>query len=132
VGVVGVDYAEGSKLIGPRRMAVYFAKYGTAGGKEYQHTSPIRVDHQLPGVKTAAGSTTRPAMDARTGAAPRLSSSTSAAPAASGVTAVCARCSPAARSPRLWGSPLLVHHRRFIVVNDGPAGASQLAVIPQM
>ncbi|MGH3980441.1 MAG: hypothetical protein ACRDRZ_15785 [Pseudonocardiaceae bacterium] len=30
----GVDYAEGIKLTGPRRMAVYFTKYGTldAGG----------------------------------------------------------------------------------------------------
>jgi len=36
----GVDYAEGIKLTDPRRMAVYFAKYGTAGGKEYQHRVP--------------------------------------------------------------------------------------------
>jgi hypothetical protein len=36
----GVDYAEGSKLTDPRRMAVYFAKYGTAGSKEYQHQVP--------------------------------------------------------------------------------------------
>jgi hypothetical protein len=36
----GVDYAEGIKLTDPRRMAVYFAKYGTAGGKEYQHRIP--------------------------------------------------------------------------------------------
>ena len=28
----GVDYAEGIRLTDPRRMAVYFAKYGTAGG----------------------------------------------------------------------------------------------------
>lgn len=36
----GVDYAEGIKLTDPRRMAVYFAKYGTAGTKEYQHRVP--------------------------------------------------------------------------------------------
>ncbi|MGH3985620.1 MAG: hypothetical protein ACRDST_23800 [Pseudonocardiaceae bacterium] len=36
----GVDYAEGIKLTDPRRMAVYFAKYGTAGGKDYQHQVP--------------------------------------------------------------------------------------------
>ncbi|WP_300008181.1 hypothetical protein [Pseudonocardia sp.] len=36
----GVDYAEGIKLTDPRRMAVYFAKYGTSGGKEYQHRVP--------------------------------------------------------------------------------------------
>jgi hypothetical protein len=36
----GVDYAEGIKLTDPRRMAVYFAKYGTVGGKEYQHHVP--------------------------------------------------------------------------------------------
>ncbi|MGH3933770.1 MAG: hypothetical protein ACRDS1_02090, partial [Pseudonocardiaceae bacterium] len=36
----GVDYAEGIKLTDPRRMAVYFAKYGTAGSKEYQHRVP--------------------------------------------------------------------------------------------
>jgi hypothetical protein len=36
----GVDYAEGIKITDPRRMAVYFAKYGTAGGKEYQHRVP--------------------------------------------------------------------------------------------
>jgi hypothetical protein len=36
----GVDYAEGIKLTDPRRMAVYFAKYGSAGGKQYQHQVP--------------------------------------------------------------------------------------------
>lgn len=37
----GVDYAQGLKLTDPRRMAIYFAKYGTAAaGKEYQHRVP--------------------------------------------------------------------------------------------
>ena len=37
----GVDYAQGIKLVDPRRMAVYFAKYGAAStGKEYQHQVP--------------------------------------------------------------------------------------------
>ena len=36
----GVDYAEGIRATDPRRMAVYFAKYGTAGAKEYQHRVP--------------------------------------------------------------------------------------------
>jgi hypothetical protein len=37
----GVDYAEGLKLTDPRRMAIYFAKYGAAAtGKEYQHRVP--------------------------------------------------------------------------------------------
>lgn len=36
----GVDYAEGIKLSDPRRMAVYFAKYGTSSSKEYQHRVP--------------------------------------------------------------------------------------------
>jgi hypothetical protein len=36
----GVDYAEGFRLTDPRRMAVYFAKYGAAGGKDYQHHVP--------------------------------------------------------------------------------------------
>src|SRR5437868_4405339 len=36
----GVDYAEGIRLTDPRRMAVYFAKYGTAGSKDYQHHVP--------------------------------------------------------------------------------------------
>jgi len=37
----GVDYAHGMKLVDPRRMAVYFAKYGAAAtGKEYQHRVP--------------------------------------------------------------------------------------------
>jgi hypothetical protein len=36
----GVDYAEGIKLTDPRRMAVYFAKYGTGGRKDYQHRVP--------------------------------------------------------------------------------------------
>jgi hypothetical protein len=36
----GVDYAEGIKLTDPRRMAVYFAKYGTGGRKNYQHRVP--------------------------------------------------------------------------------------------
>ncbi len=37
----GVDYAQGIKLTDPRRMAVYFAKYGAAAtGKEYQHQVP--------------------------------------------------------------------------------------------
>jgi hypothetical protein len=35
-----VDYAEGIKLTDPRRMAVYFAKYGIAGGEAYQHRVP--------------------------------------------------------------------------------------------
>lgn len=35
-----MDYAEGIKLTDPRRMAVYFAKYSTAGCKEYQHQVP--------------------------------------------------------------------------------------------
>jgi hypothetical protein len=39
-GSTGVDYAEGIKLTDPRRMAVYFAKYGTGGAKEYQHRVP--------------------------------------------------------------------------------------------
>jgi hypothetical protein len=37
----GVDYAEGIKLTDPRRIAVYFAKYGTGGRKDYhQHRVP--------------------------------------------------------------------------------------------
>lgn len=37
----GVDYAQGLKLTDPRRMAVYFAKYGAAAtGKDYQHRVP--------------------------------------------------------------------------------------------
>jgi len=37
----GVDYAQGVKLIDPRRMSIYFAKYGAAAtGKEYQHRVP--------------------------------------------------------------------------------------------
>jgi RNA polymerase subunit RPABC4/transcription elongation factor Spt4 len=37
----GVDYAQGVRLTDPRRMAVYFAKYGAAAtGKEYQHCVP--------------------------------------------------------------------------------------------
>lgn len=36
----GVDYAQGIKLTDPRRMAMYFAKYGTGGTKEYQHQVP--------------------------------------------------------------------------------------------
>jgi hypothetical protein len=31
----GVDYAEGIRFTDPRRIAVYFAKYGTAGSKDY-------------------------------------------------------------------------------------------------
>ena len=36
----GVDYAEGIKLTDRRRMAVYFAKYGTGSAKDYQHRVP--------------------------------------------------------------------------------------------
>jgi hypothetical protein len=37
----GVDYAQGLKLTDPRRMSVYFAKYGSAAtGKKYQHRVP--------------------------------------------------------------------------------------------
>ena len=32
--------AQGIKLADPRRMAMYFAKYGTGGGKEYRHRVP--------------------------------------------------------------------------------------------
>ena len=37
----GVDYAQGIRITDPRRMAIYFAKYGAAGsGKKYQHHVP--------------------------------------------------------------------------------------------
>jgi hypothetical protein len=36
----GVDYAEGIRCTDPRRMAVYFAKYGHGASKEYQHHVP--------------------------------------------------------------------------------------------
>jgi RNA polymerase subunit RPABC4/transcription elongation factor Spt4 len=36
----GVDYAEGIRCSDPRRMAVYFAKYGHGGAKDYQHQVP--------------------------------------------------------------------------------------------
>jgi hypothetical protein len=36
----GVHYAEGIRLTDPRGMAVYFAKYGATGRKEYQHHVP--------------------------------------------------------------------------------------------
>ncbi|MGD9526847.1 MAG: hypothetical protein AB7L91_14935 [Dehalococcoidia bacterium] len=37
----GIDYAQGVKLTDPRRMSIYFAKYGAAAtGKEYQHRIP--------------------------------------------------------------------------------------------
>jgi RNA polymerase subunit RPABC4/transcription elongation factor Spt4 len=37
----GVDYAQGMKMTDPRRMALYFAKYGAAAtGKDYQHRVP--------------------------------------------------------------------------------------------
>lgn len=41
-GKDGVDYAQGISLTDPRRMAVYFTKYGSGGSKEYQN----RVPHQ--------------------------------------------------------------------------------------
>lgn len=40
VAGTGVDYAEGIRATDPRRMAVYFSKYNTAGAKEYQHRVP--------------------------------------------------------------------------------------------
>jgi hypothetical protein len=36
----GVDYAQGIKLTDPRRLAVYFTKYGQGGGKEVQNQVP--------------------------------------------------------------------------------------------
>jgi hypothetical protein len=36
----GVDYAQGIKLTDPRRMALYFSKYGQGGTKEYQNQVP--------------------------------------------------------------------------------------------
>jgi hypothetical protein len=36
----GVDYAEGMRTSDPKRLAVYFAKHGTFGDKEYQHNVP--------------------------------------------------------------------------------------------
>jgi len=36
----GVDYAQGIALTDPRRMAVYFTKYGQGGRKEYQNQVP--------------------------------------------------------------------------------------------
>jgi hypothetical protein len=43
-----VDYAEGIKLTDPRRMAMYFAKYGTRGRKDYQHRVPEEWLSQVP------------------------------------------------------------------------------------
>jgi len=63
----GVDYAEGIKLTDPRRMAVYFAKYGTAGGKEYQHRVPAGVARRLPRLRGL-----RPGLPAGPRRVPRL------------------------------------------------------------
>ncbi len=37
----GVDYAEGIKITDPRRMAVYCAKYGTAGVRARVESSQL-------------------------------------------------------------------------------------------
>jgi hypothetical protein len=36
----GIDYREGARAVDPRRLAVYFAKHGAYGAKEYQNEAP--------------------------------------------------------------------------------------------
>lgn len=74
----GVDYAEGIKLTDPRRMAIYFAKYGTAGARST--STRYRANGAAPpwSAMTAAPSTTEISTNALTAAAPTPRSSTSA------------------------------------------------------
>lgn len=37
----GLDYAEGMRASDPKRLAIYFAKHGAYGAKEYQNLAPV-------------------------------------------------------------------------------------------
>jgi ribosomal protein L37E len=102
----GVDYAEGIKFTDPRRMAVYFAKYGTSGSKEYQHQVPQewitsylvcedcgREYDQARDECPDCGCPEAELVD--TGSGGRFWGDRGLR-----------RCSQSARSPQLWGSPL--------------------------
>jgi len=43
----GIDYAQGTKSLDPKRLAVYFSKHGTFAAKDYQHNVPA--EWQEPG-----------------------------------------------------------------------------------
>lgn len=96
----GVDYAEGIKLTDPRQMAVYFTKYGTAGGKNYQHRVPAEWCSAALVCDGCAAEYDTDLDACRAAEAWTPSLSTSApVPAGSGATAVYAPSSPPARSP---------------------------------
>ena len=67
----GVDYAQGIKLVDPRRMAVYFAKYGAGrDGQGVPAPGPARVaDDRRSSARSAGPTTTRTSTSVRTAAA---------------------------------------------------------------
>jgi hypothetical protein len=99
----GVDYAEGIRLTDPRRMAVYFAKYGTAGGKECQHRVPEEWTSCYLICDDCGRDYTPTATSAPTAVIPRPRSSSSTPPAGSGATAAYGPSSPPDTSPRRTG-----------------------------
>ena len=97
----GVDYAQGLKLTDPRRMAIYFAKYGAAATARSTSTGcPTEWLDERAGLRrTARPSTTRTATSAPTAAAQTPTSIEQRQRlAGSGATAACAAPSPSARS----------------------------------
>jgi hypothetical protein len=102
----GVDYAEGIKVADPRRMAIYFAKYGTAGGKEYQHQVPpewcgarLRCDDCVAEYDEHGAD---PCPDCGSYSAELIELATGTGRFWG--TGACAQSSPSARSPRMSGS----------------------------
>jgi hypothetical protein len=57
----GVDYAEGIKITDPRRMAVYCAKYGTAGVRSIRTDCPTNGWTATSSARSAGATTTRTA-----------------------------------------------------------------------
>lgn len=55
----GIDYREGLRASDPKRLAIYFAKHGGAGGgKEYQHQIPpewVQLDRQTGELRETSG-----------------------------------------------------------------------------
>jgi len=97
----GVDYGQRLKLADPRRVAIYFAKYGAAStSKEYQHQVP-RDWFACELVCTEGGAGyDQDRANAPTAAAPPPTSSRPAARAGSGATAACTASWPSVRPPR--------------------------------
>ena len=153
----GVDYAEGLRASDPKRVAVYFLKHSTFRDKEYQHLVPVewqepgsgpgrfwgywglqkkvavvevdQVDGVLAGRTlrrwAAAQQTTREVSRPRVKGG-RVISKYADVQGLAGAMLLASRSAPKYRTSRTRARRMSTN-RGFVMVNSGPAMASQLA-----